>query len=227
MMFNSADFGHVLKNVEIEIRAGRTYVNGRAVEPIYRAVASGYEGTRKFKRDAQIPITKDGINVFQDNGYWIREYESLYVVDTNSVMRKGRRVSCTVALKVIKSNEKEDSTDYDVDLMIRMVFYQIRLNLVEPEKRGIYEFMHTMLLPSDIQIGLITDHDVMNHEKYNSAILPIYDDFYLPKNVKLIYASSDRGASSNIFSKLIRICDKKSTDLIQEHKAKIESVIGA
>jgi len=43
------------------------------------------------------------------------------------------------------------------------------------------------------KIALIVDSDLPNIELYNSYSKPIYNEFRLPYNFRLIYASSDSG----------------------------------
>ncbi len=62
------------------------------------------------------------------------------------------------------------------------------------------------------QIGIIVDSDLSSLQDSNLRRAPIYDEFYLPGNVKFIYASSDIGG--NAANKLLSYADKKSKRLL-------------
>ena len=58
----------------------------------------------------------------------------------------------------------------------------------------------------DLRIAIITDHDRNRHAMYKNRELPIFGDIYLPSNITIIYAASDKG-SGNIMNKLLVDCD--------------------
>ena len=62
----------------------------------------------------------------------------------------------------------------------------------------------------NLRIGLVVDSDLNNIEKFNSRALPIHEDYFLPKNISLIYASVDTG-SDYVLNKLIIICDREAS----------------
>jgi hypothetical protein len=62
------------------------------------------------------------------------------------------------------------------------------------------------------QFGLIVDSDLENLERYNNRELPVYGDFYLPQNMKFIYASSEI-ASETYTNMMIALADKESKRL--------------
>lgn len=71
----------------------------------------------------------------------------------------------------------------------------------------------------NLKIGLITDHDLNNHSKYNARELPIYKDVYLPSNFTLIYAASDTG-KENVLTMLIIECDKVASTILRQLEEK-------
>jgi hypothetical protein len=79
------------------------------------------------------------------------------------------------------------------------------------------------LSPTD-KIALIVDSELDKYEKYNYRALPYYKGYYLPKQIKFIYASSDVGKSKYLANQMISYCDamsKKVLDHIKEEKIKI------
>ncbi len=60
------------------------------------------------------------------------------------------------------------------------------------------------------RIGMIVDSDLGNVNQYNLRNSPIYEEVLLPKNIKLIYASSDVGR--DLFpNQMLKLADKAST----------------
>src|SRR5205814_229614 len=69
------------------------------------------------------------------------------------------------------------------------------------------------------RIAIITDHDMMNHARYNNRELPVYEGIFLPPNVTLIYASADnaeRPGQEDIASSLIRACDSAARSALRQ-----------
>jgi hypothetical protein len=59
-----------------------------------------------------------------------------------------------------------------------------------------------------LQYGLIVDCDLNNLEKYNNRESPIYNKFYLPDNMKFIYASSE--VKDSAANTMLALADKES-----------------
>ena len=75
----------------------------------------------------------------------------------------------------------------------------------------------------ELKVGIIVDSDLGNISDYNSGVLPIYGNFFLPINMKLIYGSSDRG-KEHFANRLIALADKQSKNYISEAKLQGESL---
>ena len=67
----------------------------------------------------------------------------------------------------------------------------------------------------EFKIAIITDHDHGNHTKYNKKELALVEDFYLPDNFTLFYASSDTGKEF-LLNKLISECEKDAKKVLNE-----------
>lgn len=65
------------------------------------------------------------------------------------------------------------------------------------------------------KICIVTDHDLDNHNKYNSRQLSIIDDVYLPINFTMMYGKGD-SSKENLLNYLIQLCDKRSTQTLKE-----------
>jgi hypothetical protein len=62
---------------------------------------------------------------------------------------------------------------------------------------------------------LVSDHDLDNHNQYNSRKLPIIRDIYLPSNVELMYGRGD-SSKENILNDLVMRCHKEASSIIKE-----------
>jgi hypothetical protein len=65
----------------------------------------------------------------------------------------------------------------------------------------------------DCQIGIVVDSDLENLDRYNYRALPVFGDFYLPANMKFIYASSERPGETYM-NTMIALADKEAGRLL-------------
>ncbi len=65
------------------------------------------------------------------------------------------------------------------------------------------------------RVLLIVDSDLEYHDVFNSGEKALIDDFFLPSNYTITYASADVGAEYPI-NKLIRLCDKEASKFHKE-----------
>jgi hypothetical protein len=68
------------------------------------------------------------------------------------------------------------------------------------------------------RFALLTDRDLDNHPKYNNQKIPIFGQFYLPKNFTLIYGKSDL-PNESLLNHLVVKCHKqadKALNMIRE-----------
>ena len=87
---------------------------------------------------------------------------------------------------------------------------------VNPEVIGWHCFLSQMwpkMKPaSSSRLGLITDSELGRHDSYNDRRLPYYANYQLPRNVRILCASSD--ACGGLANKAIRTCDETSKKLL-------------
>ncbi|MDP2279664.1 MAG: hypothetical protein Q8K51_15755, partial [Nitrospirota bacterium] len=69
------------------------------------------------------------------------------------------------------------------------------------------------------RVAIVTDHDLDKLTAYNSKQIPIFKDFYLPENFILMYGRGD-GPTQNLLNHVVKLCDKKSTDILKEIEEK-------
>ena len=143
------------------------------------------------------------------------DYDHLIAIDTNTHLVGRSTVSITAAFHLIprSHNSKNAYCHYAVLALVEM------WNIEEkPENVGWWQILQAIEKVSAHftgDIGLIVDSDLGNHDDFNSGKKPIIGDYYLPKNVQLIYAS-DRGGPEHLSTKMIRYCHELASDLYKE-----------
>ncbi len=92
---------------------------------------------------------------------------------------------------------------------------------LHPEKLGWLQGLNEMnrnSLYAGKRICVITDHDMSNHKAYNERAIPVYKNVFLPSNGFLVYGRAD-GSSDTMLNAIIRLCDKKSNEVLDYIKA--------
>jgi hypothetical protein len=144
----------------------------------------------------------------------IDQFDYLFVIDTNtltnseeksmtsaSIMMYYQKNDFDFILKDIRSNtfNHNSNTHGEKIGLVELIKYIINILKISPEET----------------IGIVTDHDLGNHEKYNAGEIPLIfgTNLYLPPNIKLIYSSADK-KNENFLSQLINQCDKEASRLL-------------
>ena len=142
------------------------------------------------------------------------EYDAIAGVDTNDFdLTDGRHVSicASFASKPVLKNHAENVF---CDITPAFIVESPRTGL-NPEVLGWYLFLKYVypLLPiaGDQKLAVVVDSELNDLASFNHRKTPYYGDYYLPKNVELIYASSDTG--TELPNKLMRKCDRLSRDV--------------
>lgn len=138
-------------------------------------------------------------------------YDWLAGMDTNDYDYHGRRIS--VASSFL-SETSIKQTSFSAKILPAFIISEVRDDL-NPEVVGWHLFFNHILplveVSSERRLGFVVDSELGKHQSINSRQIPYYQDFYLPENVDLIYASSDTGTDAP--NGLIKACDKASREL--------------
>ncbi|MBL1147368.1 MAG: hypothetical protein HND56_02890 [Pseudomonadota bacterium] len=141
------------------------------------------------------------------------DYDFVFVVDTNSALsEKGRfHVSCITHICV-----DEGENEYNLDINAKMLSFVFPdMGYDEPEKVAwallLNQKFLRMLVNSGKRIGIVVDSALSDIPKLNDGKIPLFENYFLPKNVTLIYASADK--SDMLFNRLIKYMDKEANKL--------------
>ena len=89
----------------------------------------------------------------------------------------------------------------------------------KPEKLGLMNLIEYIqseeTYSSYEKIGIIVDSDLENLKSYNSRSTPIFDSFFLPQGLHLIYGTSDTG--KDLFAnQMLKYADIVSSQCLKE-----------
>lgn len=196
------------------------FSEGKTIIPKFARSTIGYKGKSKFKPLSELIIPTTSMTVDPNNS--CLGFDELYTVDTNTKTILNVKYAISVAFKA----DITLSNDYYEVKMTQVIAKDFTSDM-NHEKIGwvllITHLMETKVINDKKLIGIVVDHDIENISKYNRKDIPIIDDFFLPKGVRLIYASSDRKGS--IYNALIKNCDERSNELFEIHDTNIKKYI--
>lgn len=145
----------------------------------------------------------------------VNPFDYLFIIDTNTLTNSYE--SNVTSASVMTYYKKTDSSFIFTDSLAKVFKHDSNIH---GEKRGLVDLISYIINNLKISpmkyIGIVTDHDLGNHNKYNEGEIPLIvgTDLYLPPNIKLIYASSDK-KNENFFTQLINQCDKEASRLLK------------
>lgn len=133
----------------------------------------------------------------------IIEHDVIVGIDTNTRNINGEIKHVGVAAQIIEN-------DQGLSFLIIMDFL-LHGEFEKPENENwknliLYIIDHDNFSPAS-KYGIIVDSDLGNIPAYNKREKAIVDDFILPKNFELIYASADI-SNDSLINMLITACDK-------------------
>lgn len=186
----------------------------------------GYFGESKPRTTTKVGVSGD------DHSYCLEtrmeKYKHLLAIDTNTKLFSGgiftqpTNVSVGAALAYLVKAGK-----VSVEPVNRP--FIAAFNSPKPENEN---WMHLIeLLRESCQctdarkIGIIVDSDLGNLNDYNQRIKPIWDNYYLPGEFELIFASDK--VTDIIFNRMIATCHKLSSIMLEKIEKDIKSTIAS
>lgn len=149
---------------------------------------------------------------------YLLPFNVVFAIDTNTDIIGVENISVASIYCATVNKTSEDIAEVLYRKSHNFIFKNCQREIAE--KFSWYLLVNeTILHPQydkDHCIALISDHDFGNHARFNKQDIPIYKDFYLPTNLNLIYATSDK--NENLLNKLINECDKDANRIMLEIK---------
>jgi hypothetical protein len=184
------------------------FVDGERISHDKAWIEVGYDRAKGKKVLNYIPNIDN--NIVGNANFALNNYDLIYAIDTNTKKIKDSLVSicCVISCKTSFENEKVFGSINSIQL------FEFR-NLKCPIENYVWEFFIKNIIKdiNNIKLGIIVDSDLDKITRYNNGELPINIEYFLPKNINLIYASADVGKEF-IINKYISLCDREAKKLL-------------
>lgn len=185
---------------------------GQQINPVQAHLETSYERGKKAKvlHKSEIPVEKLKTDIHAS----FCNYDLFYVIDTNTRIVNNHKISIACVL-LCKFQPSGDMTLAFFAPIHAFEFWNI---VDKPEniawREAIMAIMANPDYKKEFRTGILVDSDLGDIPAFNSRHKPIIDDFYLPDNFELIYASADVGKEYFV-NKLISECDKEANKIFK------------
>ncbi len=201
----------ITPNGEIEF-----FRNNISALPESATIEAGYDRKKGQKVLNKAPLVNE--KLVADLNRALLKYDRIYAIDTNTKPFKDAVLSVS-AIILCQLYRQEG---FSVGQYAPVHCFEFR-NIEEKPENIAWKKLIEMLSSHPAykklgEIGIVVDSDLGNIPDYNAGIKPITNNFYLPDNVTLIYASADAG-KEYLPNKLITVCDKEANKLIRQIQA--------
>ncbi|MYN17866.1 hypothetical protein GTP81_13985 [Rugamonas sp. FT107W] len=147
----------------------------------------------------------------------LERFDYFYAIDTNTVNFSGfGAVSVTTAMRGTSSDIGNGYGNFSAEIIYQDIGKDI---LGNPEVSAWYNLILRLLQYQDLvgkRIGIIVDSDLGKIKDINYRNSPLIDDFFLPANYELVFATDAAGIEEYFTNRLIRECDKSSKLALEE-----------
>jgi hypothetical protein len=184
--------------------------DGEPLTPSYAAVGAGYaRDSGKYKSTTRVAV--DPRHISGNVPVWINRYDSIFAVDTNTVKLDGEELSvtCCVRADIDFIENKWNARIEPIDALV------VSKPRVKPELIGWLDVISRINTDPSLKLGLVVDSELSLIPEFNLRRVPIADGIFLPQNIELVYASSDRDRNVP-FNFLIAKCDEYASLLIDK-----------
>lgn len=197
-------------------------LDGRLINPevtFTQTHYAGQSGKEKVISRIQNKVVPNEADLMR---YLSSSFDLLIAVDTNTKVIGGETVSVTGVVHCVVQNTLNPNRYY-VDFPHQgIILFRNCPSELPSEKFGWLTVMQEAArepLNKGKRFAIVTDHDLDKLTSYNSKQIPIFRDFYLPNNFILMYGRCD-GPTQNLLNYVVKLCDKKSTELLKEIRKK-------
>jgi hypothetical protein len=144
----------------------------------------------------------------------LAHYDSILVIDTNTKIVNGEKVSavCFISCRFTPEGDK-----VRIGCEGKLNIYEFHNVPGNPEMLAILKVARDISRSARprkrLKIAFVTDSEMQTHDEINARRRPIYDGHYLPRGFSLHYASADTGQEA--VGRLMRFCDRQSSKYLQ------------
>ena len=187
--------------------------NGQVLNPKIATVEQSYD-RKKGKKVLNRVVTKP-THLFANPNRVLEQYGTIYAVDTNT--RVINSISTSVTGVVGGENSKTIIPGHTSIIFRPITCFEFRNVSCKAENLGWREVIKAIVrdptYSNRTRIALIVDSDLGMIDSYNRGEVGIIDDFIIPENFSLIYASADSG-NENIANKMLKLADNISSVIL-------------
>jgi hypothetical protein len=192
----------------------RLLKDNKTITPVRAFVESGYNRKKGLKSLVRANLNPNQLYINPNRS--IEGYDLILAIDTNTRQLDNEQVSLT-AVVVGKNVNVQIPGNIVMDIGVGQCF-DFRNAKCKPENLGWYQIIQMLQRnPSfndQMKVAFIVDSDLGNLKAFNEQIKPILNDYFLPNNFTLIYASAENPTES-IANKMIAEADSVSRNLLK------------
>ena len=203
------------ESLQIQMRNNGNGLEARIVTKnrvIKTNAITGYQRKNKAGFKKITHLTDSSIFDVRQN---LEKYQGLIAIDTNGRRINKRMIHLGIACEVSRIING-DFLDTKIEVLKEFLIYG---ECEKPENENWKRLLDHIIGDSNYNpksyIGIIVDSDLGNLPEHNRRERPIINDYFLPKNFELIYASADI-KNDTILNKAISYCDEVSSTCLKE-----------
>lgn len=169
-----------------------------------------FKANKKHKTTLSVPI--DSSNISDILYEQLLQFDVIFAIDSNKMKIDEYEFVGSCAVHVTLEYEGENVWKNGVFTRLPAII-SIPTG-VNPEPLAWQRLIEYVAPKIEGKIGIVVDSELGDLPFFNSRKLPICHDFYLPSNVQLIYASSERDSASPL-NRAMAICDADATNVLK------------
>lgn len=186
--------------------------------------SSGSTVTASYKRKSGKPKRTAEVYLHGKDFYLeidrniVNQYDYIIAIDTNTVSVSDYNLSvCSSAYTTTKLYDGAKKADFD---LAPFIAFASRGSISNPERICwhifITQILPTLNIENTAKICFVVDSELEHHAAYNSQKKPYFKSHFLPDQIKISYASSEKPDWS--INKIMKFCDQSSSEVINQLK---------
>ena len=174
-------------------------------------IGRGYiQDSGKYKQTLSVPV--ESLHISDVLYEQLLQFDLLYAIDSNKVTigTQDFVASCAVHISLEYAGHNIWKSGVFTRLPTR-ISIPTEKNPEPQAWRRLIEYISPLTVG---KVGIVVDSELGKFPLFNSRNIPICENFFLPENVQLIYASSERDLASPL-NKAIRTCDVDASKILK------------
>ncbi|MBL0742625.1 hypothetical protein [Chryseolinea lacunae] len=148
---------------------------------------------------------------------FLKDTDAIFAIDTNE--KRIGKVHMSVGVVAGLELKAGENGTFNINATVKdYIHFQDSHHVEKNENRSWKTFIENYNRFEEnrsLKTTIVVDSDLGLLDKYNNRNLPIYQDFFLPPNISLVYASADV-SNDTIINKMITFCDEESSRSLKD-----------